>query len=418
MGDLTRAFAGLLLIALGACTTPLQQSAPAGADSPAPLTGAQADLIVDGAELCDLVRKHYVFLDGKAAGWDAMCADLPVRAAAAGSAPERLRVLEDLIDTLYDPHVSFGSNSGESPRLVPSGNDYWVEAGQVTGVRAGSAAALAGLQVSDRIVAMDGQPRDMAIAERIRPAGISPTAAQRAWAELAAAAGYRNRPHTVTIRRDGEDLTLLLDAGGVPAPEGPVTARMLPGRIGYVAFNNSLGDSDTVAAFDAAMENLRGARGWVLDLRNTPGGGNTDVAEPVMGRFIDEAGAYQLVRPQDAPEWQKTVSPHGAWTAEGPLAVLVGHWTGSMGEGMAIGFDGLRRGEVFGSDMAGLAGGVEDFALGRSGLSIRIPTYGLAHVDGTPRQDWHPPYRLLADNGAGPDLALQAATDWIDSHQD
>ncbi len=409
MGHLIRPVAALLLIVLGACTT---QPAP-----PAPLTPAQEDLVADGAQLCALVRARYVYLDGKAAAWDTACAELPARAAAAGTGPERLRVLEDLTDTLYDAHLSFGTNSGQSPRLVPSGNDYWLEEGQVTGVRPGNAAAMAGLQVWDRVIAVDGQPLDTAIAERIRPSGVEPQGAQWHWAELAAAAGYRDRPHTVTLLRDGQEMTLSLDTAAQP-PEGPVTARMLPGQIGYVRFNNSLGDEGTVVAFDAAMEALRGARGWILDLRDTPGGGSTDVAEPVMGRFIDEAGAYQLIRPMDAPDWQKTVSPRGGWTAQGPLAVLVGHWTGSMGEGMAIGFDGLRRGDVFGNHMAGLAGGVETFTLDASGISVRIPTYALAHIDGTPRETWRPPHRVLADNGAGPDRALQAATDWINSHED
>ncbi|MAB11793.1 MAG: hypothetical protein CME96_13155, partial [Hyphomonas sp.] len=338
MGDLIRPIAGLLLIVLGACTT---QPVPT-----APLTPAQEGLIADGAQLCALVRENYVYLDGKAAAWDTACAELPARAATASTGPERLRVLEDLTDTLYDAHVSFGTNSGQSPRLVPSGNDYWLEDGQVTGVRAGSAAAMAGLQVWDRVIAVDGQPLETAIAERLQPSGVQAANAQRRWAELAAAAGYRNRPHTVTVLRDGQEMTLSLDTTAQP-PEGPVTARMLPGQIGYVRFNNSLDEDDTVTAFDDAMETLRGARGWVLDLRDTPGGGNTDVAEPVMGRLIDEAGAYQLIRPMDAPEWQKTVSPREDWTAQGPLAVLVGHWTGSMGEGMAVGLDGLRRGEVF-----------------------------------------------------------------------
>ena len=117
------------MIVLGACTT---QPVPT-----APLTPAQEGLIADGAQLCALVRENYVYLDGKAAAWDTACAELPARAATASTGPERLRVLEDLTDTLYDAHVSFGANSGQSPRLVPSGNDYWLEDGQVTGVRPG-----------------------------------------------------------------------------------------------------------------------------------------------------------------------------------------------------------------------------------------------------------------------------------------
>ena len=96
-----------------------------------------------------------------------------------------------------------------------------------------------------------------------------------------------------------------------------------------------------------------------------------------------------------------------------PVAVLAGRWTGSMGEGMAIGFDGLRRARVFGSPMAALAGGIEGYELPASGWSVRLPSYNLYHIKGMERHVWHPPYEVTADNGAGPDLALQAALDWL-----
>lgn len=398
-----------LALALSACAS--QPTAPLddGLETSA--------LVADGAQLCELVREKYAFFDGKAAAWEKACTEVPEKAMAASNSGERLRVLEDLIDVLYDPHASFGRNSGVSPRLVPSGNDYWIENGTVTAVRSGSAAAIAGLVVGDVVIAIDETPLEAAIAERILPDGVTPTDAQRTWAANAAAAGYRGRLHSVTVMRDGGPMTLSLEASLPKTEYTPVRAELLPGGIGYIAFNNSLGESDTVAAFDAALESLRGAHAWIIDLRDTPGGGSTDVAEPVMGRFIASEGAYQKIKPLDAPAWMKTVSPRGPWTAQGPVAVLAGRWTGSMGEGMAIGFDGLRRGEVFGSDMAGLAGGVESFTLTGSGLSVRFPTYDLAHVDGTPRYKWHPTHPVMADNGAGLDLALDAAVAWINSHE-
>ncbi len=89
-----------------------------------------------------------------------------------------------------------------------------------------------------------------------------------------------------------------------------------------------------------------------------------------------------------------------------------------MGEGLAIGFDGIERGEVFGSDMARLAGGVEDYRLSQTGFPIRLPAYDLAHLNGTPRHEWSPPHQVVADNGDGPDLALAAALDWIGRPED
>lgn len=413
--------AAALALGLAACVTqPVPQpdtKQPDVSQSAVVPTAEQKPVAADAAQLCTLVPEHYVFFAGKEEAWATACAGVPAAIAGAETKAAQLRVLEDLLDVLYDPHVSFGTNSDASPRLVPSGNDYWLENGVVTGVRPGGAAALAGLRFGDEVVAVDGEPLEEAIAERIRPAGVTLTPAQLAWAEHAAAAGYRDRLHSVTVRRAEGEVTLLLDGALPETAEEPVTAQMLKGNIGYIRLNNSLGDGNTVPAFDAAMDGLKGARAWILDLRDTPGGGSTDIAEPIMGRFIDEAGGYQRIRPPGEAEWVKQVSPRG-WTAEGPLVVLAGHWTGSMGEGMAIGLDGLRRADVFGNDMAGLAGGVDTFVLDRTGLAVHLPTYALAHVDGTSRDAWHPPHPVIADNGDGPDLALKAATDWIGSFED
>ena len=62
-----------------------------------------------------------------------------------------------------------------------------------------------------------------------------------------------------------------------------------------------------------------------------------------------------------------------------------------MGEGMAIGLDGMRRATVVGSAMAQLAGATETFTLARTGARVALPTGELFHVDGTPRHRWLPP---------------------------
>jgi hypothetical protein len=73
----------------------------------------------------------------------------------------------------------------------------------------------------------------------------------------------------------------------------------------------------------------------------------------------------------------------------GPLTVRVGRWTGSMGEGLAIGFDALGA-KVVGTHMAGLLGAIYDFRLERSGLVIKLPAERLLAVDGTPRERFVP----------------------------
>ena len=402
---------GLLLagLFLAGCA----QTAPLSHTATVTQPDMRPDTLADAEELCALVRTDYAFYESRRETWEAACADLPEKVGPVTNKSEQLQVLETLLDALHDPHASFGTNSGISPRLVPSGADYWLVGNQVVAVRQGSAAAQAGLKVGDRVIAINGRPLDEAMETRLQPKGVAYDAAQKAWALNAAAAGYRNQPRSVTVARMGGPDTLSLENYNVAEPQELVTADMLPGRIGYIRLNNSLGEDATVAAFDAAMDQLKGARAWILDLRDTPGGGNTDVAEPILGHFLGETTGYQRVLPMDEPAWVKQASPHGGWKAEGPVVVLVGRWTGSMGEGLAIGFDGARRGDVFGSDMARLAGGVEEYTLSHTGFPIRLPAYSLAHVYGTPRHEWTPPHQVTADNGDGPDLALQAALAWL-----
>jgi len=84
-----------------------------------------------------------------------------------------------------------------------------------------------------------------------------------------------------------------------------------------------------------------------------------------------------------------------------------------MGEGIAIGFDGMDRAVVMGDRMAGLAGGIEQLTLRETGVFLSYPAYGLTHVDGTPRHEWSPSPAQPADFGDGEDLLLEAALERI-----
>lgn len=382
-------------------------------------TEEKSDALKDVEALCALVREHYVYFAPRENVWDATCesAKVTARTDAAATPAGHLNLLEHMLDQLWDNHASLNVNSPTSPRLVPSGSDYWLDfkAGNavVTAVRPGSGAAKAGLKVGDRVVAMNGMPVLSAASDRIRYGRKAVSEARLNWALNAQAAGYRGQMRGVTVERGGTELNLLLDEPKPEQPKEPVIYKRLEGNIGYIRIEDSLGDDAAVDAFDAVLEALNGASGWIIDLRNTPGGGNTGVAEPMLGRFIRGVKPYQKAGPRWEGEAVRHVASRGPWRVKGRVAVLAGRWTGSMGEGLAIGFDGLRRARVFGSPMAALAGGVEGFELPASGWSVRLPTYNLYHMKGMERHAWHPPYPVIADNGDGPDLALKAARDWL-----
>ena len=166
-----------------------------------------------------------------------------------------------------------------------------------------------------------------------------------------------------------------------------------------IKINNSLGDGETVAAFDKLMSRVPPDENIVLDLRDTPSGGNATVARGIMGWFVSHASDYQIHnRPEEERatgiphQWVEQVLPRpGKYHPHLPV-ILVGRWTGSMGEGISIGFSAFGS-RVQGDPMAGLNGSVEDVALGDTGVVVKLPTERLLTVSGLPREDFKPTRR-------------------------
>ena len=356
------------------------------------------------------IREQYVYVDDKDVDWSQAQRIARESADTVHSKRELVGVLERLMDNLYDPHAIVRANTSHSPRLVPSGLDTWAEwrdtEAVVTAVRPSYGAELQGVRPGMRVIAINGIPIESAAAARLGAAVRSPAPREaRAWSLLSALAGRHDTPRVLRVRDlRGEIRDIAIDSISPPlidrgANEPPVEGRwvapdraptMRAARYGYVRLN-ALDDERSVSAFDSVLETFRGSDGLILDLRNTPGGGNTGVAEPILGRFITRVEGYQQVVPRKGRAYVRTVAPRGPWTYNASLVVLVGRWTGSMGEGMAIGLDGMHRAVVVGTRMAGLAGAVDDFKLPCSGISIALPTARLLHVNGTPRDRWVPP---------------------------
>jgi carboxyl-terminal processing protease len=203
----------------------------------------------------------------------------------------------------------------------------------------------------------------------------------------------------------------------------PVTARMLRDGVGVVAIHDALGDHATIGAFDEAMRRVRGAKALVVDLRNTPSGGNTDVARGVMGCLVDRLRPYQR---HDLPWSQRDTGVERVWVEHvaprreacgvpfrGPVVTLVGAWTGSMGEGLAVGLEAARGVPMLGRRMAGLRGALGERRLPHSGIVVRIPVERLFHVDGTPREEVRPISLGVSAGGSAGDGELDAAAAWV-----
>lgn len=313
-----------------------------------------------------------------------------------------LRYAERAVAVLADHHAITEGSFKDSWGLVPSYSDLWIEPEgdewRITAVREGSPAATAAVRPGDLLIAIGGTPMTEAVAAYWADLGLEPTADRAGYSARVLAAGRRDRPRDLTIRdAGGADRRLamlnLYEAGAGDRP--PLTA--YEADVGLVIrFNDSLGDSATVAAFDAVMAGAEPGRPVVLDLTDTPGGGNTVVARAIMGWFVDAPTAYEVhslpaeERRTGVPrQWIEQVLPRPGKRHHGPVSVRVGRWTGSMGEGLAMGLDALGA-EVAGGPMAGLLGAIHDHRLPNSGLVIKLPTERLFAVDGTPREAFIP----------------------------
>lgn len=354
----------------------------------------------DARAIGPLIARVYAYPERLAGG--PLSPKLAAEAEAVADRRALLRYAERALHSLADHHAITGASFADSRAVVPSFADLWVERTgndyRITAVRSGSPAAAVGIAAGDALVAVDDVPAVEAVAAFWTDLGLPVTDERASYAARVLAAGHRDRPRRLAIRPAGGGAarTHLLPNlyAAAPAPRPPVSAGR-EGRALLIRFNDSLGDSAAIQAFDAAMASARPGQPVVIDLTDTPSGGNTVVARAILGWFVSRPTFYQVHRlPAEEREtgiprqWAEQVLPRAGKRHRGPVTVRVGRWTGSMGEGLAIGFAAIGA-DVRGGPMAGLLGAIYDHPLA-TGLVLKIPTERLYAVDGTPRENWRP----------------------------
>ncbi|WP_122468501.1 S41 family peptidase [Brevundimonas lutea] len=348
------------------------------------------------------IAERYAYLDRLPDQRPPDSAVLDAEARAVGDGRALLAHAERRLLTLADHHAITGSSFVDSWGLVPTYSDLWVEWSdgryRIDAVRTGSPAAKAGIAAGGHLVAVDGEPIEAAIAAFWADLGLAVIDQRRAFAARVLATGRRDRPRSLSIEDAGGGIRRVdlpnLYEWNAPT-RGVVVSTAGDGGL-LIVINDALGDDATIAAFDSAMEAAEPGQPITLDLSNTPSGGNTVVARAIMGWFVTRPTAYQIhERPEEGRRtgiprrWIEQVSPRPGKFHDGSVTVRVGRWTGSMGEGLAIGFDALGA-RVVGDPMAGLLGAIEDHRLTNSGLMLKLPTERLYAVDGVAREAFRP----------------------------
>jgi C-terminal processing protease CtpA/Prc len=375
------------------------------------------------------LKTDYCYWDKKSIDWDKVKEIYAAQFDTITSKENFILLMEKVFNEFYDHHASLGSNVRSSQRLVPSGTDLWAKyinnKPVITEVRLGFGAYKAGMTPGMEIVAVNDVPVQTAIKKFLPASFTNRDEEAMNYALRVLIAGKAVDDRKITVRYKGETKTFFPDR---PAPllrefkyDGEIDSKILQGNIGYIRLNNNLGDNDLIHLFDSVLTSLAKTNALVLDLRETPGGGNTTVARAIIGSFIKKEGFYQkheLTAEERAygikRSWEEIVSPRKNIYTK-PLVILVDHWTGSVSEGIVIGFDALKRGTIIGTEMAQLNGAVYSYQLPETKIWFNIPLEKLFHVNGNPREKFKPNIVVdVSKQKNGEDLILTTALRYLE----
>jgi carboxyl-terminal processing protease len=288
-----------------------------------------------------------------------------------------------------DPHSSFIDEAAFKASQTPANDDaaslgmaVTIDSGQlkVISPEDGSPAAQAGIRPGDVIFTIDQEPvYDLTLGEaeqKLRgPAGSEVQLTLRRGTE---------KPIDLTLRRE-------------PYKLQTVVGRVEAGNIGYLRIAGF--DGGTQAALAAAVQDLRqktGSKplGFILDLRNNPGGA-FDAAVAVADAFIDK-GDIVVVKGRK-PTSAKRISATPGDLAKGlPLVALVNGGTAREAELVAGALQDNHRAVLLGSKTFGESSIESVIPLGDGGGAIRLTTARFTTPSG----------REIQSKGLDPDLAV------------
>lgn len=238
-----------------------------------------------------------------------------------------------------------------------------------------SPAARAGISPRDVIVSIDRRPTRSMTSQQIMDA-------------LAAPPGSRVR---LAIRRENRIRVVELTASAVGFNPVQFTRREFRGKtIGYirvVLFTSNAGQKVQEAVNELERQ---GATGFVLDLRNDPGG--------IVGSARDAAGAFVsgVLGKQVPSQGSATVvQTTGAPLTNKPLVILIDGGTANAAEFLAAALRDLHRAVLVGSQTYG-RGQAQTYYPLTGGYGIFVPTAQLQTSTG----------RTFIPSGINPDVAV------------
>jgi carboxyl-terminal processing protease len=349
-----------------------------------------------------LLHEQYGYFDRAGVDGDAILSAFAARAKAARSDKEFVDTLQLVSYNFADPHFVVGPFDPEDWTTIPTSSDlfgtYDGTTFQIVETRFDSDAFGKGVRSGMMVVRVDGKAPRAAVEDVTGRPFTSLSPVQIRFAFNVALAGRHRHPRTLEVVTGRQRRTFALAATSDQSKRiqaGPLVSVERQGALGIIRINNSLGNQETIGQFARALATLADTTTLLIDLRDTPSGGNTSVARGIMGHFVDHDRPYQMhVIPYESRvlgptrKFMEYVAPYGIRYA-GKVFVSGGHWTGSMGEGLMVGFDAIGATTV-GSELAHLLGGLSNETIDGSAARIDISTEQLFTVTRLPRAEYRP----------------------------
>ncbi|HEU4847038.1 MAG TPA: S41 family peptidase [Rubrobacteraceae bacterium] len=370
--DRRRTVTWVLLVVVLLLATALAAYAYGRSQSPAGLGERDRESLALYAQALDTVRDDYVDQE------------------AIDSKKQTYGAIEGMLDTLGDdghtrfltPEERVENREGLSGTYVGIGIQLEEKDGEVVVASPieGSPADRAGIEAGDVVVAVDGKS--------VREEGVTQVVEK--------IKGPEGTQVKVTVSRDGEERVFDLERAEIESPVASWT--MIPSSdVAFVRLSSFSDDSAEKLA--QAFEEARsaGARRFILDLRNNPGG-RLDQAVRMAGDFL-EPGSVVYIREDASGEREEIEADGGAERTRAPLAVLVNGGTASSSEILAGALRDNNRAPVIGETTFGTGTVLSEFVL-RDGSAILLGVAEWLTPDGD----------FIRESGIQPDIRVPLAS--------
>ncbi|PQV44401.1 carboxyl-terminal processing protease [Jejuia pallidilutea] len=349
-------------------------------------------------EILTDISQSYIYLDEKNVDLDCIREHYESQIENLNTEEETVLFFEYLLDEFYDSHLILNTNRNSSFRLF-SPIYIKIENGKavISNVWQTQIENIDQNLIGAEVKKINGLTFGKAIEQFPTHCNDKKSKIVREWIANKILAGRYNEPRVLSLKlTDNKTIEFDLDKVKFKKDDGLLNTTTQNG-IGIIRLNNSLGNNGLINEFDKSLNQMENTKGLIIDLRNTVDGGNSYVARGILSRFITEQKPYQkhwTIEQYDGNtkverSWVEYVSPRERQYKK-PVVILVGRWTGSMGEGLAIGFEGMERAEIVGSEMERLAGEMNGFSFINQKFGYRLSTAKLYHINGTPREKYVP----------------------------